>query len=139
MATNSQWTVVFDDKIIICQLLKDADGHSTGYRIDDDAFWSDSKWSNIWAIQYKDDDHDYNDTIEYRDDTPHGTWANAGLGDFKAQFVDKWDTAHLAQLQSNWDNDVIRTFDTEGNITSEESQADQIARKGARPTSFSSY
>jgi|TARA_R110000796_G_scaffold20014_2_gene59766 hypothetical protein len=139
MATTSQWTVVFDDKIIICQLLKDADGHSTGYKIDDDAFWSDSKWSNIWAIQYKDDNHDYNDTIEYRDDTPHATWANAGLGDFRTQFVDKWDVAHLAALQNAWDEDVIRVFDNQGNITSSESEADQIARKGARPTSFSSY
>jgi hypothetical protein len=23
---------------------------------DDNSFWNDSKWSNIWAIQYKDDD-----------------------------------------------------------------------------------
>jgi hypothetical protein len=132
MATNSHWTVVFDDKIIIKQ------SEQIGYNIDD-AFWSDSKWSNIWAIQYVDDNHDYNDSVEYRDDTPHATWTNSALGDFRAQFVSKWDAAHLAKLQLNWDADVIVTFNEDGSVNTTESEADQIARKGARPTSFSSY
>ena len=54
MATNADWTVIFDDKVIIKQ---NGDG-AAAYNIDDDSFWNDSKWSNIWAIQYKDDNHD---------------------------------------------------------------------------------
>ena len=139
MATNSDWTVVFEDKRVINQTLKDASGHPVGYEVGDDSFWNDSKWNNIWAIQYKDDNHDYNDSVEYRDDTPHATWTSANLGDFRTQFVNKWDAAHLDRLQSDWDNDVQRTFDSEGNVLTEESEADQITRKGARPTSYSSY
>ena len=139
MATNSDWTVVFDDRRVINQTVTNSNGHPTGYEVGDDAFWNDSKWSNIWAIQYKDDNHDYNDSVEYRDETPHTTWTSANLGNFRTQFVDKWDTAHLAQLQSDWDDDIIRTFDSEGNVLTEESEADQITRKGARPTSYSSY
>tara|TARA_S200002703_G_C3742524_1_gene228376 strand:+ start:551 stop:958 length:408 start_codon:yes stop_codon:yes gene_type:complete len=135
MATNSDWTVVFEDKVIIKQ---NGDGAGTYTITDQDSFWNDSKWSNIWAIQYKADNLDYNDTVEYRDETPHATWTSANLGDFQSQFIDKWDAAHLAKLQSDWDNDVEYTTDAEGNVTSTESQADQVARKGARPTSYSS-
>ena len=118
MATNADWTVIFDDKVIIKQ---NGDGAET-YIIDDDTFWNDSKWSNIWAIQYKDDNHDYNDSVEYRDTTPHATWTNSGLGNFRDQFVDRWDSHHLGVLQSNWDEDPRPEAD-----------------KGARPTSYSSY
>ena len=127
MATQSDWTVIFEDKAIIKQ---SGDGAGT-YRIENsehDSFWNDSKWSNIWAIQYQDDNHDYNDSVEYRDTTPHATWTAANLGDFRSQFIDKWDAAHLAKLQSNWDND---------NIDGETSE-EKIARLGARPTSYSS-
>ena len=128
MATNATWTVVFDDKIIINQSVKNEQGHSVGYIINDDAFWSDSKWSNVWAIQYVTDNEDHNDTVEHRDTTPHSTWTAANLGDFRSQFIDKWDVAHLTQLQADWDNDNV-----EG-----ESEADKISRLGARPTSYSS-
>ena len=130
MATNAKWTVVFEDKMIIKQTGND----QGGYVINDDAFWNDSKWSNIWAIQYKDDDHEYNDTIEYRDETPHATWTIAGLGDFNSQFISRWESAHLAKLQSNWDND--NAVDEDGNST--ETDAEKITRLGARPTSYSS-
>jgi hypothetical protein len=129
MATNSNWTVIFDDKKIIKQ---SGDGAGNGYEIDNDSFWNDSKWSNIWAIQYKVDDHDYNDTVEYKDETPHATWTAANLGDFQTQFINKWDAAHLARLQSDWDNDII------GSDSDPESDADKIARLGPRPTSYSS-
>ena len=76
--------------------------------------------------------------MEYRDDTPHSSWTDANLGSFQDQFIDKWDAAHLARLQADWDADVIRTYDDDGNETSVESEADQITRKGARPTSYSS-
>ena len=131
MATNANWTVVFDDKMIIKQ---SGDGAGPYTITGEDSFWSDSKWSNIWAIQYKDDDHDYNDSVEYRDDTPHATWTAANLGDFSSQFISKWDAAHLAQLQSDWDNDNL--VDDDGNVT--ESESEKITRLGARPTSYSS-
>ena len=124
MATFSKWTVVFEDKMIIKQT-----GDNQGpYVINDDTFWNDPKWSNIWAIQYKDDDHEYNDTIEHRDETPHATWTAANLGDFKTQFIDRWDAAHLAQIQADWD----------ANNIDGETEAEKITRLGARPTSYSS-
>jgi|TARA_R110002020_G_scaffold90832_2_gene221101 hypothetical protein len=118
MATNATWTVIFDDKKII----KHGGARPSDLEINDDSFWNDSKWSNIWAIQYVDDNLDHNDTVEYRDTTPHKSWNQAGLGDFRAQFVSRWDAAHLAELQENWDND-----------SRDESE------KGPRPTSYSSY
>ena len=136
MATNASWTVVFDDKIII---KNNGPESGTGYTVEDNDFWGLAKWSNIWAIQYKHDDHDYNDTVEHRDDTPHSTWTESGLGDFRDQFVTKWDAAHLSKLQADWDADVIITYNDDGSVASTESEADQIARKGERPSSYSSY
>ena len=136
MATNATWTVVFEDKKIIKQSMKNDGGHSIGYKIDNDDFWNDSKWSNIWAIQYVADNEDHNDTVEYRDTTPHATWTNANLGSFQSQFIDKWDAAHLAQLQSNWDNDTLT--DADGNPVEGETESEKITRLGARPTSYSS-
>tara|TARA_Y100000015_G_scaffold38742_1_gene41943 strand:+ start:153 stop:536 length:384 start_codon:yes stop_codon:yes gene_type:complete len=127
MATNAQWTVIFDDKKIIKQ-----SGDGAGdYDIVDDDFWGLAKWNNIWAIQYGTPNP--SDTVEYRDETPHSTWEDANLGDFQ-DFVTRWDSAHLAQLQSNWDNDNL--LDADGN--SAESESDKIARLGARPTSYTS-
>jgi hypothetical protein len=131
MATNSNWTVVFDDKIIINQTVKNNEGHSTGYIFGDssyDSFWKDPKWSNVWAIQYKQDDLDYNDTVEFRDNTPHKTWNEVNLGDFASQFITKWDSAHLSNIQNIWDNDNV-----EG-----ETNTQKITRLGVRPTFYSS-
>ena len=122
MATNATWTVVFDDKMIIKQ---SGDAGGTSYVIEDNDFWGLAKWNNIWAIQYG--TFEPSDTVEYRDKTPHSTWEDANLGDFQ-DFITRWDSAHLAQLQSNWDNDNVE----------DESEADKIARLGARPTSYSS-
>ena len=116
MATNATWTVVFDDKKIIKQ---SGDGAPREYKIlDDDAFWNQEKYSNVWAIQYG--TFAPSDTVEHRDQTPHCTWEDANLGDF-SDFTDKWDAAHLAALQEEWDTD-----------TRDESE------KGPRPTSYSS-
>ncbi len=117
MATNATWTVIFEDKVVIKNYAEGAD-EGVGYVIDDDSFWSDSKWSNIWAIQYG--TLNPSDAVEYRDTTPHSTWEDADLGSFQ-DFITKWDSAHLAQLQANWDADVR-----------------DEAEKGARPTSYSS-
>ena len=127
MATNATWTVVFEDKMIIKQ---SGDAAGTSYVISDNDFWGLAKWNNIWAIQYG--TLNPSDTVEYRDETPHSTWDDANLGDF-SDFTNRWDSAHLAQLQSDWDND--NAVDAEGNP---ESESDKIARLGARPTSYSS-
>jgi hypothetical protein len=122
MATNSNWTVVFDDKLIIKQK---GDAAETGYVISDDAFWSQGKFSNIWAIQHGASVS--TDEVEYRDATTHSTYADANLGDFN-DFINRWDSAHLTNLQSVWDNDNV-----EG-----ETEAEKITRLGVRPTSYSS-
>tara|TARA_R100000231_G_scaffold105825_1_gene78410 strand:+ start:1258 stop:1665 length:408 start_codon:yes stop_codon:yes gene_type:complete len=135
MATNATWTVVFEDKMIIKQ---SGDGAGSYNITGEDSFWSDSKWSNIWAIQYVADNEGHNDTVEYRDTTPHASWTDADLGSFQSQFIDKWDAAHLARLQADWDADVIITYNEDGSVDTTESESDQIARKGPRPTSYSS-
>jgi len=122
MATNAQWTVVFEDKKIIKQ---SGDAAGTAYDIVDNDFWGLAKWNNIWAIQYGTSNP--SDTVEYRDETSHSTWEDANLGDFSA-FTTRWDSAHLAKLQSDWDNDNV----------DDETESDKIARLGARPTSYSS-
>ena len=123
MATNANWTVVFDDKIVI----KNNGAESgTGYVINDDnSFWDQSKFSNIWAIQHG--TSVTSDEVEYRDETPHTSYEDANLGDFQ-EFITRWDSAHLAKLQSDWDN---------SNVV-DETEAEKIARLGARPTSYSS-
>ena len=124
MASKGSWTIVFEDKKIIKNYAEGA-SEGIGYKINDDAFWNDSKFSNIWAIQYG--NLVVSDEVEYRDETPHSPYAEANLGDI-SQFSIKWDSAHLAQLQSNWDGDNV-----DG-----ETEAEKIARLGARPTSYSS-
>jgi len=62
MATNANWTIVFEDKKIIKQ---SGDAAGTAYTISDDSFWSDSKFSNIWAIQHR--TSVTSDEVEYRD------------------------------------------------------------------------
>ena len=127
MATNATWTVIFDDKRIIKKT-----GNDQGlYVINDDAFWNQGKFSNIWAIQYG--TSVTSDEVEYRDETPHSSFADANLGNFQ-DFIDKWDTAHLATIQENWDN-------TPGHVDSGvlyADEAEKIADLGPRPTSYSS-
>jgi len=124
MASKGNWTIVFEDKMIIKKSGDMASNH-TSYVIDDDAFWNDSKFSNIWAIQYG--NSITSDEVEYRDSTPHSSYAEANLGDI-SQFSSKWDSVHLVKLQSDWDN----------NNVDDETEAEKISRLGARPTSYSS-
>ena len=124
MATNAQWTIVFEDKLIIKNYAEGAN-QGMGYVISDDSFWNQSKFSNIWAIQLGTSNS--SDEVEHRDETSHCSYADANLGDI-SQFSDRWDAAHLVQLQANWDNDSVE----------DESEEDKIARLGARPTSYSS-
>ena len=124
MATNANWTIIFDDKVIIKNYAEGA-SQGIGYVVSDNSFWSDSKFSNIWAIQHGTSVS--SDEIEYRDETPNSSYDDAGLGDI-SQFSSKWDAAHLSQLQADWDNDNV----------ADETADDKIARLGARPTSYSS-
>ncbi len=124
MATNANWTVVFEDKCIIKNYAEGAT-QGIGYIISDDSFWSDSKFSNIWAIQHGTSVS--SDEVEYRDETQHTTYADANLGDI-SQFSSKWDAAHLSHLQNGWDNDNVE----------DETADEKIVRLGARPTSYSS-
>ena len=127
MATNAKWTVVMDDKMIIKNYDEGASPNDgVSYIIDDNNFWGQAKFSNIWAIQYG--TAVATDTVEYRDETPHSTWEDANLGDIQ-DFITRWDTAHLAQLQADWDSNEGPEGETE---------ADKIARLGARPTSYTS-
>jgi len=124
MASLGNWTVVFEDKKIIKNHAEGA-SNGVGYEINDDAFWNDSKFSNIWAIQYG--TPVTSDEVEYRDTTPHTSFAEANIGDI-SQFSSRWDSAHLAKLQSDWD---VNNIDGE-------TEAEKIARLGARPTSYTS-
>jgi len=130
MASKGNWTIVFEDKLIIKNFAEGA-SEGIGYMINDDAFWNDPKFSNIWAIQYG--TSVTSDEVEYRDTTPHSSFADANIGDI-SQFSNKWDAAHLTQLQSNWDaNNAV-----DENNVSTETEEEKIARLGARPTSYSS-
>jgi hypothetical protein len=91
----------FDDKLIIKQK---GDAAETGYVISDDAFWSQSKFSNIWAIQHGASVS--TDEVEYRDNTPHSSYSTENLGSFN-EFINRWDSAHLTNLHSVWDNDNV--------------------------------
>ena len=124
MATNANWTIVFEDKCIIKNHDEGA-SEGIGYSINDDSFWSDSKFSNIWAIQHG--TPITSDEVEYREATPHSSFADANMGDI-SRVSSRWDSAHLAQLQSNWDD----------NNVDGETESEKIARLGARPTSYSS-
>jgi hypothetical protein len=130
MASKGNWTVIFEDKMIIKNYAEGAN-EGIGYIIDNDSFWNDSKFSNIWAIQYG--TSNTSDEVEHRDETPHCSYADANLGDI-SQFSNKWDEMHLNVLQENWDDDNL--VDEEGNPT--ETEAEKIARLGPRPTSYSS-
>jgi hypothetical protein len=136
MATKAKWTIVFEDKIIIKNYAEGV-SEGIGYKVlDNDDFWNDPKFSNIWAIQYG--NSITSDEVEYRDTTPHSSYADANLGDI-SQFTNKWDSAHLVKLQSDWDSNTMSIEDPAGSGTfRDETEAEKINRLGARPTSYSS-
>jgi len=125
MASKGNWTIVFEDKMIIKNYAEGA-SEGVGYIISDDSFWNQSKFSNIWAIQYG--ASNISDEVEYRDETPHCSYTEADLGDI-SQFSSKWDSVHLLKLQADWDNNYNNETETE---------AEKITRLGARPISYSS-
>ena len=129
MATNANWTVIFEDKKIVKNYAEGAN-EGVGYIISDDAFWATTDFQNIWAIQSG--TSNTSDEVEHKDETAHCSLADKGID--MQQFITRWDAAHLAQLQSNWDNN--NAVDEEGNST--ETEAEKIARLGARPNSYTS-
>jgi hypothetical protein len=132
MTTNAAWTVVFEDKTV---MKHSGDGAGAMYVIDDDAFWATTAFQNIWAIQKG--AANVNDEVEHRDSTPHNSLATEGL-DFQ-QFINKWDEAHLLQLQTDWDESNHLVEDPVGSETMRDETTDEkIARLGPRPTSYSS-
>ena len=138
---HGNWTVIFPDKRIIKKTDDFNVESGRGYVIDDDAFWNQSKFSNLHAIQFTDDNTD-NDQVEYSNTSPNGSYDANVLGNF-SQFIEKFDVAHLAQIQAEWDADVFtvdnENFGEEGELAlREETTAEQITRKGPRPTSYSS-
>jgi hypothetical protein len=123
MASKGNWTIIFEDKTIIKNHAEGAN-EGVGYTINDDAFWATTDFKNIWAIQSG--TANSSDEVEHRDQTPHCSLAEEGID--MQQFISKWDSAHLVQLQSNWDNNNVE----------DETEAEKISRLGARPTSYSS-
>lgn len=127
------WTVIFEDKTIY---KRNGAENGTSYAIDDNSFWSQEKFSNIWSIQYQ--SNPLTHEVEYKDNKLQSTYADANVGDF-SQFITKWDLAHLTQLQANWDNNNQQVENTEEEGTfRDETSEEKITRLGARPTSYSS-
>jgi uncharacterized protein YozE (UPF0346 family) len=123
MASSGKWAIVFDDRMVLKRHQEFDTATSKGLNVGDDALWNQSKFDNIWAIQYG--TSVTSDEVEYRDETPHSSYADANLGPI-SQFTDLWDAAYLSELQSNWDNDNVDGETAEQKVT----------RLGARPTSY---
>ena len=125
---KGNWTVVFEDKMIVKNEDDFAD-QGRGYTFtgsDHNALWADKKFSNVWAIQWTNDDD--KDQVEHRDTTPHAAYSEDTHGNFRTQFIDIWDAAHLKELQAVWDADNVE----------DETAEEKVARLGAKPTSYKS-
>lgn len=123
---TGKWTIVVDDKRII----KQYEGR-IGYEILDDNFWLNNLDKNIRAIQYTGDNNDL-DQVEYRDKTPNSVFT----GDIKI-FADKWDEAHLLNMQNLWDNNNIQ-ITLADNSKRPETSEEKINRIGQRPSTYKS-
>ncbi len=88
MSTYATWTVMLEDKVII---KNNGPEKGTGHIIEDNDFWNQEKFSNIWAIQYGTPTS--SDEVEYIDGRPNSSYEEANLGDFQI-FIDKWNQAH---------------------------------------------
>ena len=138
MSKHGLWTVIVPDKKITKKTEDFSVENPCPEFIDDDAFWSQSKFNNISVIQFTDDGVD-NDQVEYVDDTPNGAYDSSVLGNFRTEFINRFDTAHLATIQAIWDDsERPENRDSEGNALPEETAEEKIARLGPRPTSYTS-
>lgn len=121
---HGDYTVLFEDRIIMKKCDEFTPSTGKPVVVNDEEFWTQSKYQNIMAIQFTNDATD-NDQVEYND--RNAEYDEATLGSFQA-FVDKFDAAYLMELQENWDNDNVAG----------ETEAEKITRLGARPTSYTS-
>jgi hypothetical protein len=134
MSKHGLWTVIMEDKIIIKKIEEFSVSSVKALKIEDDSFWSQSKFSNIHAIQFSDDGVD-NDQVEYKDNSPNSSYDENILGNFRTEFISKWDSVYLIELQNNWDSD---DKDANGDILVDETVEAKTIRLGARPTSYTS-
>lgn len=146
MSKHGLWTVIIEDKTVIKKTEDFSVSSVKALKIEDDSFWSQSKFSNIHAIQFSDDGVD-NDQVEYKDNSPNSSYDENILGNFRTEFIDRFDTAYLAQSQASWDD--INTITGQPNIAEiedpegsgnyrDETSDEKIVRLGARPTSYTS-
>ena len=83
MATNANWTVVFEDKIIIKNMLKELEGVYKlmmmlfGINLNFQIFGLFNMEHLILLM-----------TVEYRDETPHSSLGRCQLGDFQDLYID---------------------------------------------------
>tara|TARA_R110000751_G_scaffold17046_3_gene53145 strand:+ start:90 stop:494 length:405 start_codon:yes stop_codon:yes gene_type:complete len=133
MSKHGTWTVIVEDKTIIKKTQEYTPTSPAAYIIDNDSFWSQSKFNTVHAIQFTDDSLD-NDQVEYAGSDPNGSYDSSTLGDFRQEFISKWDAAHLAQLQNTWDSNNTAS---NGDIL-DETDEEKTVRLGARPSSYTS-
>ena len=134
MSKHGLWTVIIEDKTVIKKTEDFSVSSVKALKIEDDSFWSQSKFSNIHAIQFSDDGVD-NDQVEYKDNSPNSSYDENILGNFRTEFISKWDSVYLIELQNNWDSD---DKDANGDILVDETVEAKTIRLGARPTSYTS-
>ena len=137
MAKHGTWTVIFDDEMVVKRTGEFGMSDAKGYVCGGTDFWNQAKFSNLHAIQFTDDNVD-NDQVEFKDNSANGSYDASTYGNFQ-QFIDLWDAAHLSQMQDDWDNDNVQVEDPADSGTyRDETNTEKVARKGARPTSYSS-
>lgn len=133
----SSWRVDFGEKSVGCVAVLNHEGYPTFYPVGDDSFWSHPQFNDIHAIQWDPSLENNEDCVEYNAYTfgRNRTWNECNFSDsFRNLFIEKWDAAHLAQLQADWDGDNVINDDG----SAAESAEEKIARLGARPTSYTS-
>jgi len=136
MSKHGTWTVVFADQMIIKRTGEFDTNTALGYQCGGTDFWLQSKFSDLHAIQFTDDNID-NDQVEYKDSRPNSGYDASLLGDFK-QFIDLWDSKHLSVLQEAWDKNVVVTGVNEVGEDIYETTEAKIARLGERPINYTS-
>lgn len=138
MAKHGLWTVIIPSKKITKKTEDFSIDNPCPEVIDDNAFWSQSKFNGINVIQFTDDNID-NDQVEYTDDRPNGSYDEAVLGNFRTEFINRFDAAHLISIQKAWDDNQRPEMTDENNQPlPAETEEEKIARLGPRPTSYTS-
>ena len=138
MSKHGLWTVIIPSKKITKKNSDFSIENPCPEVIDDENFWNQAKFNNVNVIQYTDDNVD-NDQVEYNDGSPNGPYNEAVFGNFRTEFITRFDAAHLISLQNQWDNNERPEMRDENNEPlPEETEEEKIARIGPRPTSYTS-